>query len=100
METYWLLGPTQAYLTLTKVTSKRTVTISDLNTDNKKEPLAIISNDATSTILKGIEATLEHGTYINPTSLMTQKNSSTKDYALNKSKEQQLICPFGGTQLI
>lgn len=38
MDTYWLLGPTQLYLTLAETTRSRAITISDLKTKDNEEP--------------------------------------------------------------
>ena len=99
MHTYWLLGPTQVYLSLTKATCNRTIPISGLPAENKKEPLTVPSNAVTSTILNGLEATFDDDGLIDPTSSLTRTSPTAKSYALNKNKEQQLTCPFSGANL-
>ena len=100
MHTYWLLGPTQAYLSLLEVTCNHTVTISDLQIENKKELLTLASNTATSTILKVPEVTFDDGDLRDPTPPLTQTSSSMKSNVLNKMKEKQSACPFSGAHLL
>lgn len=52
MHTYWLLGPTQTYLSLVQAARRRAVTISDLHTENKEKSFTLASNITTSTITK------------------------------------------------
>jgi hypothetical protein len=67
MDTYWLRGPTQIYLTLLETTRNRAVTISDLQTGNKEEPLMLARDTVTSTIPQVPKVTLDDGGLSDPT---------------------------------
>ena len=100
MPTYWLLGRTQAYRSLLEAAHNRAVTISNLHTENKREPPTLTSNTAASTSLKVPEVKFAHGDHSDVTSLMTQTSSLTKNNVINKMKEKQTTCPFNGAHLI
>jgi hypothetical protein len=100
MHTYWLLGPTQTYLSLLEATRNRAVTISDLQTVNQEEPLILTPNTATSVILKVSKLTFDDGDLGGPMLPLTQTSSPTKSNTLNKMKEKQLTCSFSGADLL
>jgi hypothetical protein len=100
MHTYWLQGPTQTYLSLLEDARNRAVTISDLVSGNKEEPLTIVSSTATSTILKVPKVTFDDDDLTNATSPLTRTSSPTKNNVLNKTKEKQFTCPFSGAHLL
>jgi hypothetical protein len=100
MHTYWLLGPTQTYLSLREVTRNRVATIYDLQTGNQEEPLILAPGNATSTILQVPKITFDDGHLPGPTLPPTRTSSPTKNNVLNKMKEKQLTCPFSGAHLL
>jgi hypothetical protein len=67
MHTYWLRGPTQIYLRLLETTRNHAVTISDLQTGNKEEPLMLARDTVTSTSPQVPEVTLDDGDLSDPT---------------------------------
>ena len=71
MHTYWLLGPTQTYLSLLEAVRHRSVTIADFHTENKEEPLTLVPNTATSMVLKVAKVTFDNDDHDDPTSPLT-----------------------------
>ena len=100
MHTYWLVGPTQTYLSLLEAARNHAVTISDLYAGNEEEALTLASNTATSTILKMPKVTFEDDDLSDETSIMTQTSFPTTNNVLNKTKEKQFTCPFSGVHLL
>ena len=86
MHTYWLNGPTQIYRTLLETASDHPITISDLQLENKEQPLISTLDSVTSTNLK----------VPNVMSPMSRAKSSTKSNVINKMKEAHSTCPFSG----
>jgi len=88
MDTYWLRGPTQIYLTLLETTRNRAVTISDLQTGNKEEALMLARDTVTSTIPQVPKVTLDDGGLSDPTWPLIGTSSPMKSNVLNKMKEK------------
>ncbi|UJR13064.1 hypothetical protein I4U23_000089 [Adineta vaga] len=90
MDTYWLLGPTETYLSLLETAKSHTVTISDLQTKNKEEAAILTSNTTISTHLKAPNITFQDNNLTDP----------TKHNIFKNMKKKQLLCPFSGTNLL
>ncbi|CAF1120486.1 unnamed protein product [Adineta steineri] len=99
MDTYWLLGPTETYLSLLEATRTRNVPSVNLLNGNKEEPLLLAPSIPTSSTLKVSKVPFNNGDLIDPMSSLTRTSSLTKNNVLNKMKEKNLSCPFSGAQL-